>query len=342
MSRVMPFPDAARARDQAAEWFAKRDRGLDAAEQVEFDRWCAQRVNARALEEFEQLWRGMDQLALLAEIFPSETTAPAPAPAPVSVRSRPRRWAVAAGIGVVALAGLLALGLTRRPPSPPAVVATAEQTTPAPRVTAHATAVGEQRTVMLADGSSLSLNTNSLVEVAFKPDERALTLVRGEVHFEVAHDPSRPFRVRAGDRTVQAVGTAFDVRLRPQQAIDVVVTEGIVAIGPQKLTAGQALQVAADGTDRIDTLSADDLGRRTAWQRGMLVFEGESLDVALEEFSRYSTDRFVIADPKLAQLRIGGYFPAGDTTALQRALQTGFGLRVSRESEGVWRIARAQ
>src|SRR5690606_41756429 len=89
------------------------------------------------------------------------------------------------------------------------------------------TSIGEQRDFTLEDGSSLAVNTGSLVEVLrLDGSARELRLRRGEALFSVAHDPSRPFRVEVGGHTVEAVGTEFDIRLHEGGVIDVVGTEG--------------------------------------------------------------------------------------------------------------------
>src|SRR5579883_1020184 len=90
----------------------------------------------------------------------------------------------------------------------------------------HATAVGQQRDFTLADGSVVTLNTNTIVEVDLGRSARHLQLRQGEAHFQVAHDRSRPFLVQAGDALLRAVGTEFAVRLRGDQRVDVVVIEG--------------------------------------------------------------------------------------------------------------------
>jgi transmembrane sensor len=91
------------------------------------------------------------------------------------------------------------------------------------------TAIGEQAAVGLPDGSSFDLNTNSRVWVDYSKRARVVYLERGEAFFKVAHDPLRPFWVHAGDRRVRAVGTAFNVYLRPRGA-EVTVREGTVNV----------------------------------------------------------------------------------------------------------------
>jgi transmembrane sensor len=203
--------------------------------------------------------------------------------------------------------------------------------------------------IALPDGSTLALNTDSVVEVSLQAGSRDLRLLRGEAHFTVAHDPSRPFMVTVGNHTVRAVGTAFDVRLRDANALDVLVTEGVVRLGQTEggqpaateLAAGQLLQIDTQGRTHVQKLDSSGQSAWLAWRDGMLLFEGETLQAALDEFSRYTSDRFSIADPQLRGMRIGGYFPAGNTNALLTVLNKNFGLAAHRGADGRWLIARA-
>ncbi len=126
------------------------------------------------------------------------------------------------------------------------------------------------------------------------------------------------------------------------------VTEGIVGLGrtgaavpqgdskdPTRLSAGQLLRIDDHGVMRVQALDGSSQAAWLAWRGGMLAFDGETLENALDEFSRYTTDRFSIPDPQLRRLRIGGYFPVGDTRALLSALDSGFGLTAQRAADAV-------
>src|SRR5260221_262688 len=93
----------------------------------------------------------------------------------------------------------------------------------------YAAGRGEQRQVVLEDGSRIVVNTDSEVAVRFHEFERSVQLVRGEAFFEVAKDAARPFVVRTGRAEVRAVGTKFSVR-RNDSDTEVVVTEGRVRV----------------------------------------------------------------------------------------------------------------
>jgi transmembrane sensor len=199
-------------------------------------------------------------------------------------------------------------------------------------VEAFATAVGEQKTLALRDGSLLTLNTDSLVEVSLSDKLRRLQLRRGEAHFEVAHDAARPFIVAAGALAVRALGTAFNIRLHPGHATDVLVTSGTVRVSeparhaPVSVAAGQLLELNPDGTGAVQTLDAPAVESRLAWRRSVLIFDGETLSQALHEVARYTPRHIYLADPALGDVRIAGYFPTDDLSVLLGSLRANFGI----------------
>jgi len=192
-----------------------------------------------------------------------------------------------------------------------------------PATELYTTAVGEQRSIALKDGSTVRLNTASSLAVQFSRDARRVHLVAGEALFQVHHDVSRPFDVEAdGCGTVRAVGTAFAVRIREAGHCDVLVTEGRVRIldaggrissstGPLTISALEAASIRASSF-KTASLSPEVLQRRIAWEHGMLAFQGESLSEVVEEFHRYNNERVVIDDPAIAAMHMGGWYRAID------------------------------
>ncbi len=326
MSRVQAFPNLALAREQAATWVARLDRGLTRDEQVEFRAWYGHPVNARAMRQFSALWTEMDAMQAFAAV-PAE-----PAAKGAASSRRGHRTAIAASLVVaVAIGGFAWMQLDGKSVPAPVV---AESTA------LYTTGVGEQRSVPLADGSTLAINTGSQVEiVSLEGATRELRLLRGEALFTVAHDPARPFRVNVNGHVVEAIGTAFDVRLHDGGGIEVVVTEGRVKLSAGEATMGllnrgQAMRIATDGSARISDLDGEALTARLAWRNGMVVFDGQTLPEALAEFSRYTSVRFIVTDARLRQLRVGGYFPAGDTEYLLDALRNNFSVVSTRNPDG--------
>jgi transmembrane sensor len=206
----------------------------------------------------------------------------------------------------------------------------------------YRTGVGGFQRIVLADQSSVDLNTDTEVRVALTAKLRTVDLVRGEANFEVAHDASRPFIVSAGNMAVRAVGTNFDVR-RQNDSIEVTVKEGKVAIGDASLleasavplpitlpqvSAGQSATSSGSGVT-LKTIPKSAITRKLAWQNQMLVFDADSLSEVVAQFNRYNERKIVIADPHLADLRIGGYFRPTNLDAFLSVLESDFGVRVN-------------
>jgi transmembrane sensor len=216
----------------------------------------------------------------------------------------------------------------------------------------YATQVGEVKPLQLVDRSFAHLNTNSLVEIDYRANERRVRLIKGEALFDVAKDRDRPFVVYAGANTVRAIGTRFAVRIS-QKDVEVIVGEGQVELaraatggsGPvhpvplSSLRSQQAARIDADARMgdpvRIETIDAGELARRLSWATGVLEFDGEPLQKVIEEVSRYTPLRIVIGDPSLRELPVGGRFRVGETQALFDVLENGFGATVTRDGDVV-------
>jgi transmembrane sensor len=199
-------------------------------------------------------------------------------------------------------------------------------------VDVYATHIGEFQRVSLGDGSTIELNTDSEVRVRYTADERHVDLTRGEALFHVAKNPTRPFDVDAGATTVLAVGTAFSVRLHDEKRVDqvdVVVSEGRIAINPPSSQTYSAGTVATVRNGRVDatTLSSDDITGHLMWTTGRLVFQGEKLGDVVAEINRYNERKLLVNDPDISGLRIGGTFQATDPEGFARALDRTFGIK---------------
>ena len=161
-------------------------------------------------------------------------------------------------------------------------------------------------------------------------DQRFVRMLKGEAHFDVAHNPARPFIVQVGDSTLRAVGTAFNVRLRPELT-ELTVIEGRVAVrdsgaATRTVAAGSAAAIRG-GTVAVTQLAKTQLIQRTGWQTGVIQFDGETLDQAVAEFNRYRRTPIVIGDPQIASIRIGGTFKPGNSEQFVSALKLSFGIR---------------
>jgi transmembrane sensor len=231
------------------------------------------------------------------------------------------------------------------------------------------TGYGERRIVTLADGSQLTLDSRSEVSVRYTADARALTLIRGQARFDVAHDVARPFSVIAQGHKVVATGTAFDVDLLGSKLM-VTLLEGHVVVLPQYLptmawvpdapsqgagsatvagAASRALSSAGDAMDRIyldpgeqlvmdpstvPQISHVDVERVTAWERGEIVFDNEALASVIRRMNRYGPQHIVIGDDRAGSLRISGVFHEGDVDGFVSTLATYLPLQAHERADG--------
>jgi transmembrane sensor len=215
----------------------------------------------------------------------------------------------------------------------------------------YATDIGEQRSIELADGSTVELNARSRIRVHFTAHERDIDLLEGQALFRVAKNKSRPFVVASGTARVRAVGTQFDV-YRKQEGTVVTVLEGRVAILPERdavapsvaagaagaleVGAGEQVLVSANGTPspkRANPAAA------TAWMQRRLLFDSTPLAEVVEEFNRYNHRRLVIDGAGLEDFHVSGAFSSTDLTPLLHFLRAQSGVRVT-ESEDRIRISR--
>lgn len=312
-----------RIEHDASVWLARFDaRGGEPEHDGEFERWLDADIRHRvAYLRIEAAWRRAERLKerkpLDQSIDPDLLAPPKP--------PRWRQWPMAAAAGLVTLvacAGVWAAWLRFD----------------GERYETH---VGCRTRIALEDGSVIDLNTNSELRVRFSDQRREIKLLRGEGRFQVAHDASRPFVVSAAGADLRAVGTEFSVRLRDSRQIDVIVAEGEVAIDSERvpehpsLHAGDAAVLMRDRVS-VSRLEPQVLAQRLAWTAGRLEFRGESLAFAVEEFNRYNRRKISLADPRLAQLRVGGSFKSTDPDSFAAALASTFGLKVdTRESEDI-------
>jgi transmembrane sensor len=198
------------------------------------------------------------------------------------------------------------------------------------------TGVGERRTLALPDGSSVELNTDTEVFWRFDRTRRRLWLSRGEAALMIVHDSLRPFELFTTQGLARLAAGQFNARLRPA-GLDLIVLAGQAAVetaagaaqaqvvGPAD--ARQALEVTAHGVAVVATPEAQ-VQSVQAWRRGEIVFEGQALSVAVEEYNRYLTRKLVIGDDKAGALRLGGRFLTGDPDSFLDALRTTFGVRI--------------
>lgn len=207
------------------------------------------------------------------------------------------------------------------------------------------TAVGQQQQVALEDGSHLTVNTASTVQVAFTATTRKVDLTNGEAFFRVARDPQRPFVVNASGLTVTAVGTQFSVR-KMDSEVDVVLVEGHVRVEQGEgeaaqstmLKPGQQLRATAAGFD----VSPIDAGKSTSWITGTLSFEATPLRDALAELNRYSAHPIVLANPELGTIPVTGRFKTTEPRVLVSMLTASGLVRSAPQADGSLKLQAAR
>jgi|AntAceMinimDraft_12_1070368.scaffolds.fasta_scaffold24537_2 transmembrane sensor len=349
MNNVVGIHSSSTRQKLAAGWLVKLERGLTPEEETELYQWFD--VNQRNLESFlkvAELWDKMGALSRLSELFPI--------PYKESHRTL-NVWQ----LNVAAAVALLCLTLASLYYTQYDVLTALGAGSKLVQVqdkrdvltTVYETAIGEQSHVILADGSSVILNTNSLLSVRLDRRQRILTLKRGEVHVDVAHDLTRPLSVVAGNSIVQAVGTTFAVEIRDNKNVDVIVTEGKVLVGTRSLSSnagaetitpvllsssltvakGESIRLGDLGA-KVQAVSAEDIDDQLSWREGNLIFRDETLESAMTEIGRYTTTEFVFVDESLKQEVIAGRFKAGDVDGLLAVLRENIGIAYERTEDG--------
>ena len=338
------FPNTELVEQDAAQWIAKVDRGLKPNEEIELSQWLeASPVHGETLIKCASMWDLLDVLSPIAKLMPVEklklndqdgTKAEF-----VAERYASNRLTKSSKSYLVLIAAslILAIGtfimsplVTQKASTPQEYVAVSETKVP---VKSYKTAVGELSRVALSDGSVLQLNTDSEVNVAFSDSVRQVELVSGEVYFEVAKDPKKPFVVDVGDDKVAAIGTAFNIDSRPGLDTEVLVTEGKVRVSLNSLAQSESDELFLIQGQKVVIGSSeskvnDDQDHETilSWREGMLVFQGEPLAQAIQEIDRYTSLKLTIVDDSIADIPVGGFFRTGDTEGLLQILSLNFGV----------------
>ncbi len=323
---------------RAAEWVARCDAGLSDIEAAQLAAWrSADPRHDAAFIRFTRVWDQADRprrAGGAAEI--RERLAQ-------RARARRRRWVGASGI--VVLVGLAAVLGPRLVPGDGATPVRVEA------AMARTTLLLPERRE-LPDGSIAEHPAGAELEIEFTANERRIHFVRGEVHFNVVSDPTRPFVVVAGGVGIRAVGTQFVVRVAETET-SVLVTEGKVAVDARAngepgdlvayVSAGEA--IALKGSDestvpQVLSVSPSESERQLAWRRKRAEFSAAPLAEVIATVNRYNRIQFVIDDAELAEEPLSGVFFLDDAEAFALLLEQGFGVAVERSAQDRYLLRR--
>ena len=305
------FPDSAEG------WLARLlSPECSASDHAAFEGWLA--MSSRNALDYAEV----ERIHQLAGALRADMTSHAPEPRPttrIPPTRRKRTWlrplAWAAVLMLAVSGGLWMLAEFR-------------STQPIP----YATEIGKQRHVDLPDGSTLVLDTDTRVEVAYERSRRQIVLLRGRVQASVAHDGNRPFVVTSGIGNIRALGTVFQVERRGASTI-VALLEGRVIVDANGTEPGHAIelhplqQLAYDADGKLGSPQSVDGGVAESWTRGRLVFKEERLADLIAVFNRYSHEQLILSQPELGEIRISGVFNADDQPGLLATLRQGWGLQ---------------
>jgi len=308
-------------RREAAAWIA-RMHGPDAERsRLAFERWRAvSPIHRRVYAEMQAISQSSERLgasALARQHFARR--------ARPRLFDRPSRVHVLASVATLICAGVAAAMFAWPGRAPQAG---------APAI---ASAVGRIERVRLADGTMVTLDTDSALQPIFDAGTRLVRLVRGRARFDVAHDAARPFMVEAGDRLILDRGTVFDVAVSRDE-VRVALLRGAVevrervTVAPaiERLAPGQILAARPSATPAVSLAPAG----AERWVDGMLSYQGAPLAEVVADINRYSTRRIRLADPALASLRVTGVFRAVPVDASATVLAASLRLRLGRTANG--------
>lgn len=205
---------------------------------------------------------------------------------------------------------------------------------------AYSTALGKTEKERLPDGSVITLNSATTVEVHYRLFRRDIVLRRGEALFDVAKSKVRPFVVASGEMQVRAVGTSFSVSAINGRPMRVLVRDGVVSIqanghqAPIRLAAGHFAEVSGEQFVVV-AVSAEQIANALAWREGLVVFRRQTLAAAAKEFERYSPIRIEITDPAVAAKTVTGTYVTTDPIGFAKAVSIAWHLKIEQRRDTV-------
>lgn len=301
----------------AADWLARRDKGgWSEEEQAALDAWLGESwAHTIAYWRLDAAWKRTDRLDALRQ------------QKIISAASRAFPWPLllrtAAVLGIVAAIGFGAL----------------QTLTPKAVERMYSTDIGGREKIAFADGSSVELNTNTVLRARMTTAERTIWLDKGEAYFQVKHDPAHPLVVYARGRRITDLGTDFLVR-RNASTLEVALLEGRLKLGSTSARAARLLApgdvaVATQESVLITKKTAHELANELSWRDGVLIFDNTPLSEVAVELNRYNRQKLVIADADIGQLAIVGTFRTDDVQGFTDIIHAVFKLRVRNQGQEI-------
>lgn len=310
---------------EAATWVIRLGQGLLRNEERQaLDRWLEENpVHQAAFDRARSAWDELGELrSAPGTLLDDVAASPQPSLVPMGRRHFPAAGMRHAAAAVALLVVGVGLGLFWF--GDPALVLQAD----------YQTAPGETRSVTLADGSLVQLNTDSALAVRFDDGERRVELLAGEAYFIVAPlsgTESRRFVVEAANGSATALGTEFIVDR--SESTKVTVVEHQVEVSATARDGGRSIVLSPGQSVRYDRAGGMEkaeevnLQRATAWRRGELVFDKALLTDVVAELNRYRRGKIVIAGAGLASRRVSGFFQTGDLEGALGSMTRELGVR---------------
>jgi transmembrane sensor len=308
-----PLSEAEKVRLQATEWLVERieTESWTPEKQEAFDAWLAETLaNQLAFWRAEDSW---NRAGLVAEF---RSFAPRPQP------RRGFRWAgTIKGAAAIAAVAIIAIGTFRFSQAPASL--------------SYSTPVGGQKSIVLADGSRIDLNTDSILAIDEGSPQRSVTLKKGEAYFRIKHDAKHPFTVWAAGRRITDLGTAFTVRNSSSRVV-VALVEGSARVDVPSVSSGPRsavlkpgdVAVATANTMSVTSAPVPELQTALSWRRGLLIFRHTTLAEAAAEFNRYNQQKLVIEDAGTARMELRGTFRANDARAFAHMAKAVMGIQI--------------
>lgn len=343
--------------EEAADWFSRLHERDDVPEPVrrDFVDWLMESpVHVQEYLATSKLWSDLESMDpdlhaaldvsaaqddLGPDVVPFDGASGQAASDRVSPFVKPKYWIAGTAASVIVAIGALGVFL-------------GSDRMTEPVAETFRTGLGEQRSIVMDDGSIIELNTLTEITVTYKPDERRVTLIDGEALFDVEENPLRPFVVDTGSASVRVLGTRFNV-YKSDGATEVTVLEGKVAIerpppgnelpddtrdlagskGMVELLVGEQARFAPQ-TPQIVTATLASTEQVTAWTQRRLVFEATPLSEIVTQFNRYNANQLELEDGALADLELSGVFGSNDPESLIEFLRHVRDVEVDRYADG--------